>query len=454
MLHKGLFILAHECGDLSFYSTYKRLVKNQWKPYAELRREQDKQLRQMISFCYGNIPYYHDLFKNLGLSPKNIQNIEDLEKLPILTKDIIKEHWEEFKPVNLSSMKYYNQATGGSTGTPLQYRLSKHDRFLSGSLLYRGWGYGGYKLGDSMVFLAGSSLDVGSKSNLIKTVHEITRNLKKLSSFDMGDTEMRQYADVLYTYKPKFIRGYASSIYFYAQWLEENDISVPSPNAVFTTAEKLFPYMRETIGRVFSCDVFDGYGLNDGGVSAYECSDHTGLHIDTERSVMEVVATDGSQVNVGQGEILSTSLHNHAMPFIRYNTGDIGTLLDSQCTCMRESMLLKDIVGREKEFLITPQGQHVHGAALFNLIFHTLENTDFPDVVNKIKEFQVIQKETDKLTIVFACAEILPDKSLDFIRDAIQKRFPGWTIEFKFVDAIIRTDAGKYRFIINEISHV
>ena len=166
---------------------------------------------------------------------------------------------------------------------------------------------------------------------------------------------------------------------------------------------------------------------------------------------MEVVDGDGLAVDSGEGQILATSLHNYAMPFIRYSTGDIGTLLDSQCVCGRGSLLLGDVVGREKEFLVTPQGQYVHGAALFNLIFYTLENADFPDIVNRVKEFQVIQKEADKLDIVFACDGILPDNVLDFIQSAIQKRFVGWDVEFQFVDAIDRSRAGKYKFIINEL---
>lgn len=189
MFRKEIFILAHQCGDMSFYPSYKKLVKNQWTPYDKLKHDQEKQLKNLIKFSYENVPYYHNLFRSLGLSPEDIQTIEDLEKLPILTKDIIKKHWEEFKPVNLSSMKYYNHATGGSTGTPMQYRLSKHDRFLGGALLYRGWGYGGYELGDRMVFLAGSSLGFDTKSKLTTFIHETTRNLRKLPSFGMGRTK-------------------------------------------------------------------------------------------------------------------------------------------------------------------------------------------------------------------------------------------------------------------------
>ena len=168
MLHKPLFILAHQAQYSRFYSTYKNVVNNQWKSYEDQKVQQEKQLRQMIKFAYGNVPYYHRLFKELKISPDNIQNIEDLEKLPILTKDVIKSNWNEFIPSNLFSLRYYNRTTGGSTGNPLEYRLSKADRFLSASLLYRGWGYSGYELGNKMVFLAGTSLDVGSNTVFVK----------------------------------------------------------------------------------------------------------------------------------------------------------------------------------------------------------------------------------------------------------------------------------------------
>ena len=448
MFNRQLFILAHEMGDLSFYLTYQHLIKNQWKSCADLRVEQEKLLRHMIQYCNDNVPFYHTLFKNLGIKADTIKTVEDLQKLPVLTKETIKENWEAFKPVPLSGIKYHSATTGGSTGVPLTYRVSKFDRFLSGALLYRGWGYCGYELGDKMVILGGSSLDVGSKTKMITFIHETARNFKKLSSLDLGEKEMRNYAEVLNAFQPKFIRGYASSIYFYAQWLEKNSVVVPSPHAVFTTADKLYPHMRETIGRVFECEVFDGYGLNDGGISAYECPEHCGLHIDTERSVMEVVDPKGHQIENGEGRILATSLHNYAMPFIRYDTGDLGSITDRQCSCGRQSPLIENIIGREKEFLIAPNGQRVYGADLIFLIF---VESKMPEIGNKIKEFQIIQSEPRIITILLVCDEVLPDFALDNMRAALQKRYNGWEIEFQFVDAIDRTRAGKYKFIINEI---
>jgi phenylacetate-CoA ligase len=439
MFHRQLFILAHEVGDRNFYSIYKKLIQNQRKSYEELKEEQEKQLKHMINFAYKNVPYYHNLFDNLKLVPEDIIKVEDLQRLPILTKEIIKSNWEDFKPVNLNKMKYYEWATGGSTGTPFKYRLSKFDRFLSGALLYRGWGYGGYELGDKMVFLAGSSLDIGKKSYLVKRVHEIVRNIKKFSSFDMGEKEMREYVNILNSFKPKFIRGYASSIYFFVKWIEENNLEIYQPLSVLTTAEKLHPHMKEKIGTILNCEVYDAYGLNDGGVTAYECSEHCGLHIDIERSIMEIADKEGNMLETGEGKILATSLYNYSMPFIRYDTGDLGTISNDICSCGRGYRLLKKVIGRQQEILKTPEGKYIHGE-FFTHIFWEIE---------QVKEFQIIQEKLDKITIRIAYEKDFDEKQLDKIREIIRKRSEGWNVEFKFVDNIERTESGKYKFILN-----
>lgn len=185
MFQKALFIFAHQLAEPKFYPTYKKLVDSQWKTYSEQTKNQEKQLQRMINFAYKNVPYYHKLFNKLKLEPSDIRTIHDLKKLPILTKNIIKQNLDDFKPVNLDSMNYYKNATSGSTGSYLQFRMLKYDRFLHGALLYRGWGYAGYELGDKMVFLAGSSLDIGYKPFVVRKTHEIARNIRKLSSFDM-----------------------------------------------------------------------------------------------------------------------------------------------------------------------------------------------------------------------------------------------------------------------------
>ncbi|RNI15774.1 phenylacetate--CoA ligase family protein [Methanohalophilus sp. RSK] len=445
MLHKPLFILAHQIGDRNFYPTYKRLLANQWQSYARQKESQEIQLRKMVDFVWENVPYYHKLFRELGIVPADIRQVEDLEKLPILTKEIIKKNWEDFKPKNLRSMKYYERSTGGSTGVPLKYRISKYDRFLSGALLYRGWGYGGYSLGDKIVFLAGSSLDIHPKSTLYDRIVQKTRNSIKLSAFDMDANTMNEFVDILNSFEPKFIRGYASSIYLFANHIEKNGLRICSPKSVFTTAEKLYPHMRKKISSVFNCDVFDGYGLNDGGVSAYECRQHSGLHIDTERSVMEITSDEGKQLDYGTGKILATTLHNFAMPLIRYDTGDLGVLKSGICSCGRGSKLLSEIVGRDKEMLMSPTGKYIHGAALYNDIVSEMKNA------NNLVECQIIQTCKELIIFNMVCKKQFEDGELEHLRHLIKRKNDGLDVQFKYVNKLSKTNAGKHKFIISEL---
>lgn len=441
MFNKNIFILAHQVGNTKFYPTYKMLLQSQWYPYFKQKESQEKKLRHIVNFAYNNVPYYHNLFDSLKLDPSNIKKIEDLEKLPILTKDIIRNNWEDFIPLNLDNMKYYNFSTGGSTGTPFKYRLSKYDRFLSAAMLYRGWGYAGYELGDSMVILAGSSLDIGSKSLFFKKSHEVARNIRKLSSFDMGSQDMLKYVNIINSFKPMFLRGYASSINFLSNFIREENCDIFSPRAVFTTAEKLMPNMRKNIENIFGCDVYDAYGLNDGGVTANECPEHSGLHIDTERSIMEIVDDDGHQLEDGAGKIVATDLHNYSMPFIRYDTQDLGSLLHDTCGCGRKSKLLKEIIGRQQDILQTPEGKFIHGE-FFTHIFWEIKG---------VLEFQIIQITLNKILIKVISDDDFDENEIDKIQNIIRKRSEEWDVEVKLVDKIDRTKGGKYRFIINEV---
>lgn len=442
MLNKEIFIAAHQCGELSFYSTYKQLKQNQWNSYNELKKQQENKLRHMIDFAYKNVPFYHKLFNRLNLSPDDIREIKDLEKLPILTKDIIISNWDDFKPVNLNKTKYYTWSTGGTTGTPLKFRISKYDRFLGGAILYRGWNYGGYNLGDKMIFLAGTALNVGSKFSLMSKINETTRNLKKFSSFDMGSLDMDKYLKSINSFKPKFFRGYASSLDFFAKYVEENNLKVNSPVSVFTTAEKLYPAMRKRIENAFDSVVYDNYGLNDGGVSAFECSEHNGLHIDTEKSIMEIIDSDKTQMDNGIGDIIATNLTNYSMPLIRYATGDMGHIIEDSCSCGRNSRLLKEVIGRSVDILQTPEGKSVHGWFFLYIMWEYCKG---------VKEYQVVQESLDKIVLKIVKSEDFDERQLKIIENIVKDKSPGWNLEFKFVDAINRTKAGKYKFIINEL---
>ncbi|MBB6401733.1 phenylacetate-CoA ligase [Methanococcus maripaludis] len=445
MIRKLISISGHTLElKENFYGTYKKLVKNQYASKILRNESQQKQLKYFIKYAYENVPYYHKIFKNLKILPEDIKSKEDLEKLPILTKTIIKENWNDFIPKNIQNLKYAYRSTGGSTGTPFKYRIDNFDRTLSISLMYNGWNYAGYNIGDRVTILAGSSIITSTKSYLKKFLWEFGRNTQNLSSFSMSNENLNDYVSHINSFKPKYIHGYPSSIYLLSNWIEEHNCKIHSPIAITTTSEKLFPKMRKKIEEIFDTKVYDTYGLNDGGASAYECSEQSGMHIDTERSILELINEDNQQISEGIGTILTTNFHSYSMPFIRYDTGDVATIFpsDYKCNCGRNHDMLKEITGRSVDIFITPEGKHVHGWFFLYI---------FWEYFNGIKEYQISQDSLTKIMIKLVVDENFDEKQLGIIKKIIHEKSSSWEINFKFVEKIEKTKAGKHKFIINNL---
>lgn len=438
MLHKGLFVIGYTFKNKDFLKNYNFVKKNEFESYENLKRYQKEKLQKLIRFSYNNVPYYSELFKNLNLKPEDIQSIEDLQKLPILTKKIIRNHQNDFIPKNLKDRKYINHSTGGSTGEPLQYRLSKEDEILGLAILYANWDYAGYGLGDKVAIIAGSSLMPSTKSKLIDSAKAFMMNYKKYSSFDLNDKYMDEIVTELNKFKPKYLRGYVSSIYLFAKHTKDKDLNIEfHPEGIFTTAEVLFDYQRELIEEVFGCKIFDQYGLNDGGVSAFECEMHKGLHLDMIRSIMEVVDENGNQLEARkEGHILATSLYNYAMPFLRYDTGDLGILSGEKCECGRELPLLKKIIGRTTDYLRFDNGSII-GTPILTVLFGKFD----------IIQYQIVQMDPNTILVNIIKGKKYRDNDEAEIRDTFYKHVGEIGIKFNYVDEIKTTEAGKWKFI-------
>ncbi|WP_130647322.1 phenylacetate--CoA ligase family protein [Methanofollis fontis] len=443
MLSKLMFSSAYSLKNRNFNHYYSLAKANEFQPYHILKKLQEEKLRKLISHSYENVPYYKTLFQDIGIRPQNINSIEDLQRIPILTKDIIRTNQKEFCPNNLATQKYKETSTGGSTGEPLHYRISLDDEILGIAIKYANWGYAGYDLGDKVAIIAGSSLLPDPKTKISNFLWSHATNHRFFSSFDMNETRLAAIISDCNEFDPKFIRGYASSLYFLANYVIKNGIELKfRPHGIFSTAERLFDFQRETIKKAFKTEVFDQYGLNDGGASAFECKEHSGLHVDMIRAVLEVVDGNGLPVSPGEeGRIVVTGLHNYSMPFIRYDTGDRGILGEKTCKCGRNAPLLKKITGRQQEFLETPEGLFIHGE-FFSHIFWE---------INGVKEFQIIQDKINEIIIYIVPETNFDTNQLKIISKYIQKKSNGWNVEYKIVNKIQKPASGKWKFVIRDI---
>ena len=439
-IERVIFVVAHEIQRPGFVGLYKSLVRNQWRSQEAIMDDQNRKLRRMIEFCYNHVPFYRQRFKEANLVPSDIKTVKDLEKLPPTTKnDLLRNKVSSFpQGVNV---RHYVRTTGGTTGDPLTYRISHEDRFLSGALLYRGWSGGGYHLGDKVLTLAGSSLIEDLKSTARVRVTELTRNIRFASAFKMNPRNLLSYVGMMNSWKPSFLRGYPSALYEFARFIESHDLSIPETSAILVTSEKLYQEVRETLQRVFRARVFDGYGANDGGIGAYEyeCGK---MHIDTERSILEVVDENNEQIASGEGHVLATSLANFAMPVLRYDMGDEVVLSDELCSCGRGSPVLKEVIGRTVAVLVMPDGTRVHGWFFQHVFFRVGE---------QVKKYRVVQETKDRIEIDIVPGSSFGEHTIESIRELVSHTCNDWILNFHIVESIPKTKSGKAIYIQSKV---
>jgi phenylacetate-CoA ligase len=441
LAEKIIYPLSDVMLGTSVMRYYHWLQKTQWWSPEQLQELQNTKLRLIVKHAFKNVPYYQRIFRERGLTDRDIQTIEDLPKLPILTKADIRQNLQEMLAKDFKRWKPIQDATGGSTGEPLKYYITKDFLSIIWAAKFRGFGWGGYKIGDKRIKFAGSSLIPNEAPSLLEVVrNKLERNLA-LSAVILNDAKYAKIINTINSYKPKFIYGYPSSIFLLADYCRSNKIDTVHFDAVFCTAEVLLPNFREGIEKQFQCKVFDHYGSYDGGAQALECGLHQGFHISVEKVILEIVDGNGQKLPPGKsGRTIVTDLYNYAMPFIRYDVGDIGVLSDKQCDCGRGLPLLKTIEGRTPDIIRFSNGIILSGAAVPCMF------KDCP-----IKQFQLIQIAKDELLLKIVKDTDYSELDTKFILNTLEHH-AGQEIKIRleFCDEIPVLQNGKYRFIISK----
>ena len=405
------------------------VLMRQWKSEDEIQRIASKLLRSLLRDIHDINPYYR---KKLDGFP-NIQTVDDLGKLPFTTKDELREAFPQNLSRGYTTSDCIHDSTSGSTGDVLNiyHDRAAYDYYEAISIrVYRGFNY---KLKYRIAYTRFDPIK--------KEFYE------KLGIF------RRHYIPVHYSpqdqlnlilkYQPEVISAYPSSLYEIGRLIEEDHVPVKTPKFIISHSELLTDPTRRYIQSVFNCPVFNEYSSFEMHFIASECTDH-GMHIHMDGNVVEIIK-DGERAAPGEtGEIVITNLHNRAMPFIRYRTGDFGAIDEDTCTCGRGLPLLKMIEGREDEFITLPSGARVSPRVFdpLDLIFH--------DYVSK---FQIVQKTRKKFVIkVVRRKEYTKEISNLLIKEAQKCVSEPIEVEVVEVDDIERTGRGKFRAVISEVS--
>ena len=425
--------------------TYYGLDRSQWWSLDKIKNYQWEEVSRMLWHTYKNVPYYYEIFKDAGLTPKDIKCPEDYLRIPILTKDKLRKNLGRMIHEKINRKKLRRDSTGGSTGEPTPYYQGYNYFTYFAASNYRTLAWTGWDFGDKIIELFGCSFDVRWNKYMKKRINNAFRNTHNILAFDMSKDAMSRYIREIKSFQPDLIIGYVEPLYLLACYLIEQGLQ---PNirtrAVISTAGTLYNFQRETIESAFNCSVYNRYGSRELGSIAHECTENNGLHINAETVYLEVIR-DGRLCESGEeGELVITSLVNFDMPFIRYAIGDRGILAETDrlCPCGRGLPLLERVTGRVQDIIVTPSGEIVAGE-FFPHLFKEVDN---------VRQFQVVQKNTNELFIKVAPLDANRKIGIDFAQRKISK-FLGEEINvvFQVVDAITPSVSGKLRPVVSHV---
>ena len=420
---------------LSINKNLKENRSTQWYTTAELNDLHKKKLFAILSHCNNHIPYYGKLFKDYGLDI-NGDLLNELKKIPILTKNIIKKHL----PYDLTdkTRKIFSvEKTSGSSGEQGEFYLDREafSKIIAAQTLY--WEWAGYSFGMRAI-----QTGINPERGIKKQIKDKLLLIKYSDAFKIDKEIVRETLNPFRNKKDIFFIGYPSSIYSYAKFAEELKINDISFKAVISLGDKMFPHYRNLIENKFNTEVFDTYGAAEGLMIAGECSEHK-YHILAPHVHIEILDENGQTVPDGTlGQVVVTSLDNYLMPLIRYKIGDLAIKSSkiNSCKCGRNLPIINKIIGRDTDVLHTPK----HKILVVHFFTGIFEH--FPE----IKQFQVKQiKKGGKIQIRYIKGINFSKNILEKIKNKITERAKeDIPLYFSNVEQIKPSPSGKPQIIV------
>jgi phenylacetate-CoA ligase len=387
-------------GLLPFYETRLRgrstfryrdeFEASQWLPPSEIEALQWGRFQALIGHAYETVPYYRRVFDERSLRPADITGMEDLLRLPVLDKSIIRAHQDDFLSSAYDRKALIRSATGGTTGDPMPFYFDRTSYERRHAAAMRGDSWAGWRLCGGEFYIWGVPLiPLAGWTRYKKLLHHAGLRRTVVNGFVMTSDEIRSGVEQYNRLRPSVVVGYTNAIYEFARYVKSLGLSMHQPRGVITSAEKLYAHQRSLIEEVFRAPVFDRYGCREVMMVGAECEQHSGMHATADNLLVEIVR-NGRHCEPGEtGEVLLTDLHNYGMPLIRYKPGDAASWKGRDCACGRGLPLLDVVEGRVLDVISTPSGKMVPGEAIVFMFTQ----------LSRVSQYQVIQERREELTI-------------------------------------------------------
>jgi phenylacetate-CoA ligase len=400
---------------------------DEWS-YEKSKEYQLSELKKILIHCQNNVPYYGKLFSEYGFNP-NITSFDDIKILPLLTKEIINENFEDLISKNFNGKKIMFK-TSGSSGNRLKFYGDDSMYKKEAAYILHSFNSHGGELYDkwSIWIRRHSPKDT---TDIVVKDYELKRIY--LSPFHLNDDTIKFYVDLINDSKSTTIVTYPSTAYWLSCLLEKHNLKLPKVRAIHGASEKCLDSWGEKIKKVFGFDLKMHYGQVEKVSFMYQSNDSESYHEDLTYSYTEFDE---------KSTIIGTSFINYVMPFIRYKTNDIATLNNEVTLNVSRPLTVSKIDGRVDDMIVSENGTKI-------------PSVNFYTVMSKVEEismFQLYQKQNKDLYFKIVINQKFNEEVISHLNYEITKRVGNLPINFEIVDEIPRDPkTGKIRCIITEI---
>lgn len=430
----------------SYRSTARLLRDSASWSHELMEAEVLRRLRELLKLAARSVPYYRELFASLGFDPESVTSPADIDVLPLLTRDLVREQGQRLVPEGLSPGSYRYTTTGGtSSGEPLGFFISHAASASEWAFIADAWSRVGYSPDDWRAVFRGRAIPGRISGRLWEFDH--VGHAIVFSTFDMNEANLARYLEVLRRRRPPFIHAYPSSAQTLVQYLEATGARLPWVRAWLLGSEELTPGQRAYIEKVTGSRVFSWYGHSEKCVLAAECESETAYHPYDLYGLVELTRPDGSAIRqTGErGTITGTGFMGGGTVFIRYATDDSAEWTFEPCACGRPGPRLVRLEGRAHEALVGRSGVRI---SLVAMNLHS-------EVYGKLARFRFVQERPGYAELLMVTRPGFSDEDRMRLVGELRDKLEGEIeLSVRVVDDLPTTSAGKFRYIDQRIDGV
>jgi phenylacetate-CoA ligase len=397
----------------------------------------NRRLAEFVARSAATVPFYRDRLRAAGISPSRIETIDDLARLPILTKAEAQEHGARLISTAAPTHETHMVHTSGTTGGALRFPVTMRAVQEQWAIWWRYRGWHGIRNGTWCALFGGRSVVPSRQSTPpFWRVNFAGRQLL-FSGYHMSAENLTAYVNELRNRRPPWLHGYPSLLALLAAHLVESGSDLGyDVRWVTIGAENLLPHQSTLIQRAFGVKPLQHYGLAEGVANISQC-ELEALHVDEDFAAVEFIPLDGN----GFHRIVGTNLSNPATPLIRYDSQDFATLRDGgSCSCGRPGRVVERIDGRVEDYVVLRNGVRV------GRMDHI-----FKDMVN-IQEAQIHQARPGEMTIrVVRGRDYADEDERALLRETAKRVGDDMNVKVEYLSALTRSSLGKLRFVVSEI---